>query len=82
MTCAESTTWFGFAQAIFARAGVMLEGKTPELIPIATKDYPLPAKRPRNSGLSNAKLRERFGVQLASWPTALDAVFEALKAGA
>jgi dTDP-4-dehydrorhamnose reductase len=68
----------GFAQAIFARAGGMLEGKTPELLPIATKDYPTPAKRPRNSVLSNAKLRERFGVRLASWPAALDAVFEAL----
>lgn len=82
ITCAESTTWFGFTQAIFARAGGLLEGKTPELLPIATKDYPTPARRPSNSVLSNAKLRERFGVRLAPWPAALDVVFEALKADA
>jgi dTDP-4-dehydrorhamnose reductase len=46
--------------------------------PQATKDYPTPAKRPRNSVLSNEKLYDRFGVRLASWQTALDDVFEAL----
>jgi dTDP-4-dehydrorhamnose reductase len=42
MTCADSTTWFGFAQAIFARAATELGVKTPELTPIVTKDYPTP----------------------------------------
>jgi dTDP-4-dehydrorhamnose reductase len=78
MTCADSTTWFGFAKAIFARAEQRLQLKTPELIPLATKDYPTPAKRPRNSVLSNQKLYDRFGVRLAAWQTALDDVFQAL----
>jgi dTDP-4-dehydrorhamnose reductase len=77
MTCAGSTTWFGFAKAIFDRAA-RLHVKPPELTPQATKDYPTPAKRPRNSVLSNEKLCARFGVRLASWQTALDDVFEAL----
>jgi dTDP-4-dehydrorhamnose reductase len=78
MTCADSTSWFGFAQAIFDRASTTLQVKAPELTPLATKDYPTPARRPRNSVLSNQKLRNRFGVRLAPWQAALDDVFEAL----
>jgi dTDP-4-dehydrorhamnose reductase len=81
MTCAGSTTWFGFAQAIFARAEGLLEGRMPELIPIATSDYPTPARRPRNSILSNARLHAKFGVRLASWESALDAVIDVLQSG-
>jgi dTDP-4-dehydrorhamnose reductase len=78
MTCSGSTTWCGFAQAIFARAGKLLEGKTPEVLPIASSEYPTPAKRPKNSILSNEKLHARFGVRLAPWETALDAVIQQL----
>jgi dTDP-4-dehydrorhamnose reductase len=80
MTCAGSVSWFGFAQAIFGRASEHLGVKAPELIPIGTKDYPTPAARPRNSILSNAKLDARFGVQLASWQSALDEVIACLQA--
>jgi dTDP-4-dehydrorhamnose reductase len=79
MTCADSTTWFGFAQAIFAGAATLLPVKPPELTPLATKDYPTPARRPRNSVLSNQKLYDRFGVRLASWQGALDDVLRALE---
>ena len=80
MTCAGSVSWFGFAQAIFARASTLLGVKSPELTPIATKDYPTPAARPRNSVLSNAKLHARFGVQLLTWESALDEVMARLQA--
>lgn len=82
MTCAGSTTWFGFAKAIFARAGSLLDGKSPELVPITTEDYPTPARRPRNSVLSNARLRSQLGVRLAAWETALDAVMQGVRASA
>src|SRR5664280_601033 len=78
MTCGDSTTWFGFAKAIFERAPNKLLAKRPELTPLATKDYPTPAKRPHNSVLSNQKLYDRFGVRLASWQNALDGVFQVL----
>jgi dTDP-4-dehydrorhamnose reductase len=80
MTCSDSTTWFGFAKAIFERAETRLHVKPPELTPLATKDYPTPAKRPRNSVLSNEKLNDRFGVRLQSWQAALDDVFQVLSA--
>ncbi len=79
MTCAGATSWFGFAQAIFARAAALLGVKAPELTPIATKDYPTPAARPRNSVLSNAKLQSRFDFQLDSWQTALDETLRSLR---
>jgi dTDP-4-dehydrorhamnose reductase len=81
MTCADSTSWFGFAQAIFSRAAALLDVKTPTLEPLATKEYPTPALRPRNSVLSNQKLRERFGMQLSTWQAALDDVLKVLGAG-
>jgi dTDP-4-dehydrorhamnose reductase len=80
MSCAGAVTWFGFAQAIFARA-VELRVKAPELKAITSDEYPTPAKRPRNSVLSNAKLEERFGVRLAPWQAALDEVLRALRVG-
>jgi len=79
MTCSGSTSWYGFAQAIFARTEKLLDGKIPQLIQIASEEYPTLAKRPRNSVLSNAKLEQRFGVRLAPWEAALDVVLNALK---
>ena len=78
MTCSGSASWCGFAQAIFARAGKLLDGKIPVVTLITSEEYPTPAKRPRNSVLSNAKLDGRFGVRLASWETALDTVIQVL----
>lgn len=78
MTCSGSTTWYGFAQSIFARAGRLLDGKVLTVSPIASADYPTPAQRPHNSVLSNAKLQARFAVQLPHWETALDKVIEEL----
>jgi dTDP-4-dehydrorhamnose reductase len=76
MTCTGQTSWFGFAKAIFARAAAPLGMNMPELVPITTEDYPTPARRPRNSVLANAKLKERFNLQLPSWESALDEVVQ------
>ncbi len=79
MTCAGSVSWFGFAQAIFARAHAELGVKAPDLAPIASKDYPTRALRPHNSVLSNAELKARFGVELPSWQSALDETLLSLR---
>jgi dTDP-4-dehydrorhamnose reductase len=80
MTCSGSVSWCGFARAIFERAPKLLGGKTPKVAPIATSDYPTPAKRPQNSILSNEKLQRRFGLRLAPWESALDDVLTAISA--
>ncbi len=82
MTCSGSVSWCGFAQAIFDRAQVLLDGRNPQVKPIATREYPTPAKRPHNSVLSNAKLQRTFNIQLASWQSALDDVLAAIAAQA
>ncbi len=79
MTCSGCVSWFGFAQAIFARAADILATKPPAVSPIATKDYPTRAARPRNSVLSNAKLQARFGVELLQWQSALEETLQALR---
>jgi dTDP-4-dehydrorhamnose reductase len=79
MTCSGSTTWFGFARAIFAGPGQLLAAKVPEIMPIGTSEYPTPAARPRNSVLSNEKLGARFGVQLPSWQSALEETLQVLQ---
>jgi dTDP-4-dehydrorhamnose reductase len=76
MTCSGSTTWFGFARAIFARAAHLLPQRQPELIPVSTSEFPTPATRPRNSVLSNSLLIERFGIRLSPWETALGRVID------
>lgn len=79
MTCAGSTSWYGFAKEIFASADTLLDGRTPEVHSIASDQYPTAAQRPMNSVLSNEKLSAKFGVQLADWEDALAAVLEQLK---
>ncbi len=78
LTSAGSTTWFGFAKAFLRPMG----DACPELTPIASSEYPLPARRPVNSVLSCAKLAETFGVQMPAWENALDLVLETLAEGA
>lgn len=79
MTCGGATTWCGFTHAIFQRAGTLLDGRRPQVVPIPSRDYPTPARRPENSVLSNARLHERFRVQLAPWESALDEVMTLLQ---
>ena len=78
MTCSGSTTWYGFAEAIFAQAASLLGGRTPELTPLTSAEYPTPARRPANSVLSYALLQSRFQTQLAPWEAALSAVMKSL----
>lgn len=79
MTCAGSTTWCGFARAIFERGADLLGGKIPLVEGISSAKYPTPARRPLNSVLSNDALAGRFGVRMPAWDTALDAVLEQLR---
>ena len=61
------TSWYGFAQAIFAHPSVT---RRPALHPIPTAGYPTPATRPRNSMLNTDKFRRSFG-DLPAWDDAL-----------
>lgn len=60
------TTWCGFAREIFTIAGHRGKG-APRVTPIATADYPTPARRPANSRLDCSKLARTFGIALPDW---------------
>ena len=65
-------SWYDFAVAIAEEATVrgLLAGVV-DVLPIATEDYPTPARRPKNSRLDCSRLRDTFSVALAPWEEAL-----------
>jgi dTDP-4-dehydrorhamnose reductase len=60
-----STSWCGFTEAIVKAAGLSCK-----VMPIGSAEYPVPAKRPRNSVLDSGKLLGRF-CALPEWEEAL-----------
>ncbi|MDN7493198.1 MULTISPECIES: dTDP-4-dehydrorhamnose reductase [unclassified Burkholderia] len=68
LTSAGATSWCGFAEAIFA---VAMASHAPKIVPIASSDYPTPAKRPANSRLAMDKLGATFGLRMPDWRDAL-----------
>ncbi|MDR6289240.1 dTDP-4-dehydrorhamnose reductase [Inquilinus ginsengisoli] len=67
---APATTWYEFAAAIFAARG----GSGPKLHPIATSDYPTPARRPANSVMDCGRIARVFGVAQPDWRQSLAAM--------
>jgi dTDP-4-dehydrorhamnose reductase len=79
LTASGTTSWHGFAEAIFA--GWQRRGhRIPALRPIATADYPTPARRPANSRLDCSKIRQSFGIALPPWSRSLDACLDQVAA--
>jgi dTDP-4-dehydrorhamnose reductase len=72
---APNTTWYGFAKAIFERT----EGPSPRLVPIASREYPVPATRPRNSRLDCTKIFGTFGIGQPDWRISLSRVLATLE---
>jgi dTDP-4-dehydrorhamnose reductase len=76
-------TWFDFAKCIVA------DGKArqpdlafAEILPIPTAEYPTPARRPLNSRLDCAKLRDVFGWTMPLWTKSVDEALAARTATA
>jgi dTDP-4-dehydrorhamnose reductase len=73
------TSWHGFASTIFEKAHARgLIPRTPKVVPIATADYPTPAKRPAWSVLDNQSFQQCFGYALVDWQQGLDHVLDTL----
>lgn len=77
---AGEASWHELAGAIFDRAAAAGR-KRPMVRPIATADYPTPARRPANSRLATAKLTRDFAIAPRPWRVAIDEVTDALIAG-
>jgi dTDP-4-dehydrorhamnose reductase len=75
---APSTSWYGFAQAIFERA----RRPRPRVVPITSRDFPAPAARPLNSTLDCRRIRETFGLEQPDWRVSLSRVLAGLEEAA
>lgn len=65
-------SWHGFASEIFnAAVRQNLLSRIPRLNAITTADYPTPAKRPANSRLDCARIKNTFGISPSDWRAAL-----------
>lgn len=82
LTASGQTSWAGFAQAILEDYEDLLEWpaetgefggelKAKRVVAITTEQYQTPARRPRNSVLSNAKIQAAFGIALPDWRSQL-----------
>ena len=74
---AGDTTWAGFAAEIF-RLSAARGGPSARVEPIATKDYPTPARRPGNSRLDTQRIRDLYGVQPRPWEQATADIIDEL----
>lgn len=70
LTASGETNWCEYARFVIAAAqiaGKPLRLGPAEVMPIATAEYPTPARRPANSRLSTEKFRTTFGLPLPHW---------------
>jgi dTDP-4-dehydrorhamnose reductase len=64
LSSSGEASWYDFARAI-------LGPSKPRLVPIATADYPTPARRPAYGVLATSRFESTFGFALPSWREAL-----------
>lgn len=74
LTASGHTSWCGFAKEIIsiAKQKLNLQLKVKDIKPIATSEYPTPARRPVNSRLSSNKLEKKFDTNIPDWTESLD----------
>lgn len=79
-----ATTWCRYAQKIVSETnrlgakGLLSEA---QILPIPTQAYPLPAARPRNTCMSNQKIKGLFDMPLPDWTQDIEPVLKALIQG-
>ena len=66
-----TTTWHGFAQAIFDLAGRHASFRVKKIKPISTAEYFTPAKRPTNSVLDCSLIEQTFKIHPQPWRESL-----------
>jgi len=82
LTAAGRTSWAGFAQAILEDYEALLDWpadsdefggplKAQRVVEISSEQFLSPARRPRNSVLSNAKIQAAFGIVMPDWRSQL-----------
>ena len=65
LSCTGQASWYEFARAILGA------GPKPRIVPIATAEYPMPARRPAYGVLATSRFESTFGFALPHWRDAL-----------
>ncbi len=76
------TNWHAYAKFVLQlaeREGIRLKCGSNAVVAIKTEQYPLPAKRPKNSLLNCDKLQKTFGLNMPTWQEGVRLVFNQLK---
>jgi dTDP-4-dehydrorhamnose reductase len=76
------TNWCEFARAIYSKAkklGLISNDKKLEIKAIKTEEYPTAAARPKNSILTDDKIKKEFNLDIRDWKEALDDFLSLLK---
>jgi dTDP-4-dehydrorhamnose reductase len=79
MTGSGAASWADFAAHIFSISAA-LGGPVAKVMPVATAQYPTPARRPANSRLACSRLAQVHGIVLPDWRGACDAIVARLLA--
>ncbi len=72
------STWYEFANAIIENTRQHETLMVKRVLPIATNEFPLPAKRPQNSRLDCSKLKAVFDIDQYSWQDELKIMIKEL----
>jgi len=67
-------SWYEFAKEIFKISRIDCK-----VNPIATKQYPTPAKRPRNTLMKKDKIVKVFNIKISNWKSSLNTCMTLLK---
>lgn len=73
------TNWHEYACYVIERAraaGHPIQVAPEAVQPISSQEYPVPAKRPKNSRLDSTKLRQAFNLHLPPWQVGVDHILD------
>jgi dTDP-4-dehydrorhamnose reductase len=75
LVAAGETSWHGYACHVIDRArsaGLPIKATPADVMPISSRQLAAPARRPLNSRLSTAKLRQAFGLHVPPWQAGVE----------
>ena len=70
ITNSGKTSWYELATFVVSqlvKCDIKLKTTVKNIKPIPTEDYPLPAKRPKNSKLCTDKIQKTFNLDIPHW---------------
>lgn len=79
VTASGETSWCDYARFVIdaaQAAGRPLKATSKAVLPLATHEYPTPARRPANSRLDNSLFQRTFGLVLPPWQDGVGHVLE------